>query len=53
VTALWRAGGSESERLAAADAILKLAPRVRMDEALVSEAGKLRAGARVALGEPE
>ncbi len=53
VLARWRAGGSQSERLAAGDAILKLAPRVKMDEALVSEAQKPRAGAKVALGEPE
>jgi hypothetical protein len=43
VTSVWNAPASEVERLAAMDAILKLAPRVAMDEAIVRSAKELRA----------
>jgi hypothetical protein len=49
----WRAGGSETERSAAADALLKLAPRTAVDELLVVEARQLRAGRKVRAGDPE
>ena len=47
VTSIWRTAGSEGERSAAADAILKLASRVTMDESIVRAAKDLRAKAKV------
>ncbi len=47
VTSIWRAAGSEAERSATADAILKLAPRVTIDETIVRAAKNLRAKVKV------
>jgi hypothetical protein len=47
VAAIWREANSEVERSVAADAILKLAPRVPMDPAMVRAARELRARVRV------
>ena len=49
----WRAGGSQTERSAAADGLLKLAPRIAVDQALVREAKKLRAETKVPVADPE
>lgn len=53
VASIWRRAGSEAERSAAADAILKLAPRVTMDDSIVRAAKDLRAKLKVTRAAPE
>jgi hypothetical protein len=43
ITSVWRGAASKSERVAAADALIKLAPRVNVDEVALREARQLRA----------
>jgi hypothetical protein len=53
VTAIWRTAKTKTERAAAADAILKLAPRVTVDESVVRAAQALRAKLEVTPRDPD